>query len=823
MEQLFRQLVKKPDASLYLYQEKAAKTVLEGINIIISAPTGAGKTWAALLPFLYSKKISGPVADRVIYSLPMRTLATSLYESTVESCRQGGWMVETDPVSNIRTGNPESICITIQTGERKEDPFFQGDIIFTTIDQMLSGYLNIPVSIPDKLANINAGSMIGSLIVLDEIHLLEPECSLGTVIEMCFRLRGLAQFVFMTATLSEKSMIILEEKLSARRIAVDEAELNKIPNQKNKEKVYNWVDKPMNAERILDVHGGGRSIVICNSVGRAQEMYRSIKEQARSRGLSTEILLLHSRFFKKDRNKVEKVLAEYLGRDACKTDVILVATQAVEAGVDISAENLHTELAPANSVVQRAGRSARYEGERGKGTVWIYELQTNEKGQYKMGPYREQAEIVNLTRVELAKPPIKMDFMKEYDLVNKIMEKAESQCFERVVSGLGGRHLKVNKVIELAGRSGAGSYRKELIRDVDSVNIVVHDNPEKIDLYKPLEYISVPRIALWSLNDSFANNTGPWVAKIPSVAGSLGEEESDYVWIKVDSIQQLMSSGWLIAIHPNAASYSEELGLELGKAGTPPVHPLAPKPVILKPKYKCETFRQHSLDILKEGRRIQGCHSVGLSKIADFLNISVEVLGKLIDTVLVLHDIGKLSKKWQEAAWLRQALVDPYDPIHLSGEPLAHSTFDWDAHRHLEEELRKPQYQRGNHSVEGAFCIAEGLLSCVEELITNTGDLDGISCSLWSAVARHHNAGASSLSSFELINGIEKYVGGILEECGLRPVSLKDKPNKETQIDFGEEYLLKPSTGGLKFLPLYWMAVRLLRLADQASQRKVLD
>ena len=40
---------------------------------------------------------------------------------------------------------------------------------------------------------------------------------------------------------------------------------------------------------------------------------------------------------------------------------IVVATQVVEAGVDISARTLVTELAPWSSLVQRFGRVARYE------------------------------------------------------------------------------------------------------------------------------------------------------------------------------------------------------------------------------------------------------------------------------------------------------------------------------------------------------------------------------------------------------------------------------------------------------------------------------
>lgn len=820
MESLFKELVRK-DASPYPYQKRVAEAILHGNNVIIPAPTGAGKTWAALLPFLYSKRIGQTVSDRVIYSLPMRTLATSLYESTVFSCCQAGWKVLTDPVGNGREDNQNQICITIQTGERKEDPFYQGDIIFTTIDQLLSGYLNIPVSLPEKLANINAGAMVGSLIILDEIHLLEPERSLGTAIEMCRRLKGYSQFIFMTATFSGMAMEILKKHLNAEIVGVSDEELRLIPSQKSKEKEYKWVNTPMNIEKVLSVHHAGRSMVICNSVVRAQEIYRSLKESIHQFGLKTKPLLLHSRFFKNDRNLVESMLASYFGRDAFLTDAILVSTQAVEAGIDISADNMHTELAPINSLVQRAGRCARYEGERSKGTVWIYELQVNDKGQYRMGPYRDQADIVNLTRAEVVKYACKMDFIAERELVDTVMERSESECIDRVTTGLAGRHLKVNRVLELAGSPGSRSHASELIRDVDSVSVIIHDNPENIDISNPVEYLSVPRVALWSLQEVFCKNNESWVAKI-LLSGSNNEDGDTYfTWQKIDSVRELMAAGWLIAVHPGFASYSPELGLELGKAGVVVSHPPALRPVMPRPKYRCESFRQHSLAVLEHGAKLKAGYGVGLAKIATFLKIDIDSLNQIIDIVLVLHDLGKMSNKWQCGIRARQALTEPENPVFLSGEPLAHSTFEWEIHGQLLPEFSGSVYQRGNHAMEGAFSIAECLYCYVGEILKTPSPYE-VACSLLSAIARHHHAATLSLSNFSLVNGADEYIEGILKECGLglKNWALKDRPNESQKRSFGEVCILRPSAGGEKFLPLYWMLVRLLRLADQASQRE---
>lgn len=135
--------------------------------------------------------------------------------------------------------------------------------------------------------------------------------------------------------------------------------------------------------------------------------------------------MLHSRFYTEDRKKVEDKLKGWFGKEATKTNVILVTTQVVEAGIDISADNLHTEIAPLNSIIQRAGRCARYEGVRGIGTVWIYELLTNEKGLPDFGPYRENDHkaLISGTREVLERLPSDgaiLDFNSELERLDKV-------------------------------------------------------------------------------------------------------------------------------------------------------------------------------------------------------------------------------------------------------------------------------------------------------------------------------------------------------------------------------------------------------------------
>jgi CRISPR-associated endonuclease/helicase Cas3 len=107
----------------------------------------------------------------------------------------------------------------------------------------------------------------------------------------------------------------------------------------------------------------GLTLVIVNTVDRARRLYELLSKQA---SLSVvPIKLIHSRFRPFERAQWESFLNQ-----KGPTRRILISTQVVEAGVDLSACVLYTELAPWASLVQRFGRCARYPGESGK-IIWL--------------------------------------------------------------------------------------------------------------------------------------------------------------------------------------------------------------------------------------------------------------------------------------------------------------------------------------------------------------------------------------------------------------------------------------------------------------------
>lgn len=94
-------------------------------------------------------------------------------------------------------------------------------------------------------------------------------------------------------------------------------------------------------------------LIVCNRVANAQEIFNRMDELYPD----VEKMLIHSRFRRADRNRLEKELKEVYNasRHAC----IVVSTQVVEVSLDISFDLMITETAPIDALIQRFGRINR--------------------------------------------------------------------------------------------------------------------------------------------------------------------------------------------------------------------------------------------------------------------------------------------------------------------------------------------------------------------------------------------------------------------------------------------------------------------------------
>jgi CRISPR-associated endonuclease/helicase Cas3 len=95
-------------------------------------------------------------------------------------------------------------------------------------------------------------------------------------------------------------------------------------------------------------------------VGEAQRAFRALTDIAGD----AEHWLFHARFRGCDRADIERTVLARFGKDAPPGGRILIATQVVEQSLDLDFDELHTDLAPIDLVLQRTGRLHRHDRKR---------------------------------------------------------------------------------------------------------------------------------------------------------------------------------------------------------------------------------------------------------------------------------------------------------------------------------------------------------------------------------------------------------------------------------------------------------------------------
>ena len=230
-------------------------------------------------------------------------------------------------------------------------------------------------------------SVFLSDIILDEVHLLTDSTkSLTYLIALLeYAIRNEQRIILMSATLSRYFRHIIENSLFRYRRKIEWVEFDGKDKDFMSERLskrYNIHVAELSSSNKFNTllswleeekaKGFRRALVVFNTVGDAITFYRLVEDSNK--------LLLHSRFSTIDKEEKQEILAKLRGANS----YVIVGTQSIEAGLDISSDLLITELSPASSLIQRFGRFLRYDGEdEGAAYVW-YEDTLKGKRRYKV-------------------------------------------------------------------------------------------------------------------------------------------------------------------------------------------------------------------------------------------------------------------------------------------------------------------------------------------------------------------------------------------------------------------------------------------------------
>lgn len=344
-------------------------------NIIFSAPTGSGKTEAAL-GWAAMQQAKNP--RRLIYALPYQASLNAMQDRLTRDLKpKNGVAILHSRAMQVlyRQGlaQGEDIATLTQNVRRQRDfnKLHQPAVTVLTPYQMLKGMYRL--SGYEGLLTMLAGSSL----VLDEIHAYEP-IRLGMFLAMTEALCKDfdVQICAMTATMPTWLREELETRLGVKSLPSD-PELFRASRRHRLELMHASMEDAGTIEHIVAEVQAGRSILVaCNTVKKAQAVWQTLKAQ-----LGTEhTLLLHSRFTGKDRLKKETELQARLdaGRES-QDPIAVVATQVIEVSLDLDFDRIISEPAPLEALVQRFGRVNR-RGKKGENGIVPVRVLTEPRG-----------------------------------------------------------------------------------------------------------------------------------------------------------------------------------------------------------------------------------------------------------------------------------------------------------------------------------------------------------------------------------------------------------------------------------------------------------
>ena len=321
--------------------------------VIVEAPTGTGKTEAAVMHCL--RLVETGRVDGMYFAVPLRSAAKELHQR----------------IGRLSSYHPQlqGRIVRALPGQLDSDPW-QGEVSWALGCTKKAMAAPIAVGTLDQalltcLANNHAwmrhAALSRSLLVIDEVHASDAYMMtiMAHLIHRHLALGG--PVLCMSATLGEHARALLERR-SPR--SFDEARQYPYP-------VVSWDG---HAERLQAAQrqyrlvmasdgrsvaeqevGAGKSVLwIHATVSSAIATY----EWARARGIPA--LLHHSRFADRDRMHLDAEILGVIGKDGRRGPILICATQTAEQSLDIDADVLITSPCPGDVLLQRLGRLYRH-------------------------------------------------------------------------------------------------------------------------------------------------------------------------------------------------------------------------------------------------------------------------------------------------------------------------------------------------------------------------------------------------------------------------------------------------------------------------------
>lgn len=316
----------------------------------LPAPTGTGKTMASAAFALHHAARFGK--QRIIVAVPFTTITTQNAATYREA------FGELAPALLEHHSNMIDEAVADETWQRLSAPGWDAEFVVTTTVQLFESLFSNRPSKTRKLHRI-----ANSVIVLDEVQAL-PIDLLGPILGI---LRELVEHYGVTVLLASATQPTFWSLPVWEGLPVhDVIPVDSVPDVTQRVS-YAVRREPQSWNLIAEEAATENQVLMIeNRRADADALYCLV---AAARGEDDTFLL--SKSMTADHR--DRVLAEVRDRLAAHQSIAVVSTQLIEAGVDVDFPVVYRALAPAESVVQAAGRCNR-EGRLGVrgGRVVVY-------------------------------------------------------------------------------------------------------------------------------------------------------------------------------------------------------------------------------------------------------------------------------------------------------------------------------------------------------------------------------------------------------------------------------------------------------------------
>lgn len=365
-------------------------------TLILEAETGSGKTEAALA--WGAVLFSAGLVDGLYFALPTRVAATELYRRVTRYVQR--WFPTSAPVVVCAVpGYESSSSGPLADSNRLVDPeydrhwaaerpkrFLAATIAVGTIDQILVAGLEA------RHAHLRLALLHRHLLIIDEVHASDAYMTkiLSHVLDAHRAAGGYA--LLLSATLGSSARQHFLPKSSAPLSLNDAAqfaypcittgngETQRIPDT-GRSKTIEWRMLPLTLSRTdhafdpviaviaQGIQRGAHILVILNTVSRVRALQHALENSGilppdaflHVRG---HIVMHHGRFAPEDRRVLDAAVSQAFGPQRAQGPLVLVGTQTLEQSLDLDADLLITDLAPADVLLQRLGRLHRHDRRR---------------------------------------------------------------------------------------------------------------------------------------------------------------------------------------------------------------------------------------------------------------------------------------------------------------------------------------------------------------------------------------------------------------------------------------------------------------------------